>query len=228
MKLGWTTFPSPLTPIVDNPDFPPGQASAVFHHWREKGCKRVESLFDVEGIIAFAQLRRDYDLTPADAYPYRQLYHWVTQSPNLSKMSRPMTSFEKWIITKKDDRIISELYRMLCYKHTDRRNSAQVKWETEVGRPLTNKEWEQIYFRAHHTARNAASAETAFKVLSYWYYTPARIHQWDKSKSELCWRGCGMTGTLSHLLWHCPKLQRYWAEVLDNVDKAFSTTLIIP
>lgn len=180
------------------------------------------SIFDTEGIITFAQLRRDYNLLPTDEFPYRQLYHWVTQPTNYSKMSRPMSPFEKWIVTKKDERhIVSELYRMLIHKHTALRSSAQVRWETDVGRPFFNKEWEQIHFRAHHTAHNAASAETAFKVLSYWYYTPAGIHQWDKSKSELCWRGCGMSGTLSHLLWRCPKLQRYWTEVVDNRQSLF-------
>lgn len=55
----WTSFPSPLSPIIDNPEFPPGQASPIFHRWREQGCKRVSSLFDTEGLIAFEYLRHD-------------------------------------------------------------------------------------------------------------------------------------------------------------------------
>ncbi|KAJ1200963.1 hypothetical protein NDU88_004781, partial [Pleurodeles waltl] len=65
--------------------------------------------------------------------------------------------------------------------------------------------------------------ESAYKVASYWYYTPARIHVWDPVKSDLCWKGCGMSGSLAHLLWHCPKLHRYWNSILDTLDAAFDT-----
>lgn len=67
----WTSFPSPMTPIVDNPAFPPGRASPTFHRWREQGCKRVGSLLDIDGLIPFPQLKQDYALLPSDAFPYR-------------------------------------------------------------------------------------------------------------------------------------------------------------
>lgn len=105
------------------------------------------------------------------------------------------------------------------------RSPAQLRWETELGRPLTSKEWEQVLYRVHHTAHNTAGMEVAYKVATLWYYTPVRVHKWDKHKSDLCWRGCGATGTLIHLLWHCPKLVRYWTDVLSDINSAFQITL---
>lgn len=37
-RRGLTTFPLPMPPIVDNPDFPPGCKSEVFQRWRKVGC----------------------------------------------------------------------------------------------------------------------------------------------------------------------------------------------
>lgn len=105
------------------------------------------------------------------------------------------------------------------------RSPAQLRWETELGRPLTSREWEQVLYRAHHTAHNSSGMEAAYKVATSWYYTPVWVHKWDKHKSYLCWRGCGATGTLIHLLWHCPKLVRYWTDVLSDINSAFQIPL---
>lgn len=141
-------------------------------------------------------------------------------------MSRPLTAFERWLLRKTDDRrLISEIYSMILAHTTAPRTPGQVRWEIELGRPLTAKEWEQAHYRAHHTAHSTSGMETAFKVLAYWYYTPARVYAWKASRSDLCWRGCGATGTLTHLLWRCPKLVRYWAEVLNDIDSTFKITL---
>lgn len=130
-----------MTQILDNPEFSPGKASPTFHRWREQGCKRVGSLFDTEGLIGFAQLRQDYTLLPSDEYPYRQIAHWVTHPKNFPHMSRPLTSFEQWVMRKADDRrLISELYAMLIDRPDAHRSPAQVRWEIEIGSPLTPKE----------------------------------------------------------------------------------------
>lgn len=226
LARGWTTFPSPMTPIVDNPDFPPGIASPTFQRWREQGCKRAGSLFDLEGLLSFTQLQQDYGLRNSDLYPYTQLTHWVTKPDILPHIYRPLTTFERWLMRKETDRhVISELYAMIVAQSSAPRTAGQVRWETELGRPLTAKEWDQIWYRTHHTAHNVGSREAAYKIAHYWYFTPARVHAFNRTQPDLCWRGCGATGTLLHLLWHCPKLGRYWEEVLSDVNEAFQVTI---
>lgn len=137
LPRAWTSYPSPMTPILDNPDFPPGKASPTFHRWREQGCKRVGSLFDTEGLIGFSQLRQDYGLLPSDVFPYSQLAHWVTHHTNFPHMSRFLTPFELWVMRKADDRrLVSELYARLIERPLPPRSPAQIRWETELGRPL--------------------------------------------------------------------------------------------
>ncbi len=39
--------------------------------------------------------------------------------------------------------------------------------------------------------------------------------------SDKCWHGCGMTGTLVHLLWHCPEINAFWLKVRDYLCTLF-------
>lgn len=41
----------------------------------------------------------------------------------------------------------------------------------------------------------------------------ARIYP---SASELCWRGCGLRGTLFHIWWDCPLVKPFWEDVRDQ------------
>ncbi|KAJ1081637.1 hypothetical protein NDU88_001815 [Pleurodeles waltl] len=157
---------------------------------------------------------------------YYQVRHWVLLPANRALIDRPLTPFEKWLFLKKDDkRIISKLYRLLQGENRLPKSKGQLRWERELERELSDEEWDSIFYRIYHTAYNAAGTETSYKIASYWYYTPARLHAWDHDKSDLCWRGCGATGTLLHLLWHCPKLHLYWENIIDDIDAAFQVKI---
>ncbi|KAJ1200712.1 hypothetical protein NDU88_004533, partial [Pleurodeles waltl] len=146
-----------------------------FRHWYDGGCKRVGSLFDENGVIPFDQIRETYGLTETDRLLYYQVRHWALMPANRALIDRPLTPFEKWIMTKQDDkRVVSEVYRCLQSVERPPKTKGQQRWERELGRELTEEDWDNIYFRTHHTAYNAVGTEAC-----YWYYTPARIHAWD-------------------------------------------------
>ena len=105
------------------------------------------------------------------------------------------------------------------------RSPAQLRWESDLGRTLTDKEWEGIYRRANITAHSAGGRETWAKLVHHWYYTPTRVHRWRPLTSDRCWWGCGGEGSLVHLLWHCPKLTRFWDQVLNKLDEIFDNEL---
>lgn len=47
-----------------------------------------------------------------------------------------------------------------------------------------------------------------------WHLTPHRLSKFIHNSTSACWRGCGFTGTIFHILWACPHLIVYW-------DKSF-------
>lgn len=137
-----------------------------------------------------------------------------------------MNTFEKWLITRTSDKkLISHIYKMLLAKDKHTYCAGRTRWEQELGRSLTHKEWEGIYYRARHSAYHSGLTEMLTKLATYWYYTPKRLHQYDTQQDPHCWRGCGEVGTLTHLLWECTHLRPYWQKIIDEVDTHLETQL---
>uniref|UniRef100_A0A8C6U1Z1 Uncharacterized protein n=1 Tax=Neogobius melanostomus TaxID=47308 RepID=A0A8C6U1Z1_9GOBI len=47
------------------------------------------------------------------------------------------------------------------------------------------------------------------------------MYKMNCSASDLCWHGCGMTGTLIHLLWQCPEVKNFWGKIKDALCQTF-------
>lgn len=221
-----TTFPSPLTSFLDNPDFSPGFGRQAFQRWREAGCHALGFLFDKGDIIPFSRLRTDYGLPESERLRYLQIRHWAMHPENRTQTIRPLTQYERWLITRSSDKkLISDLYKLRLSRYTHTFHAGWSRWERDLGRDLIPKEWEGACYRARHTAAHRGLTETLAKIVYYWYYTPERLHQATVTQSPDCWRGCGKKGTLLHLLWDCEHLQTYWTHILDEVDKHLDTEL---
>ena len=52
-----------------------------------------------------------------------------------------------------------------------------------------------------------------------WYYTPAVLSKFNAQTTNPCWRQCGGSGDLLHILWNCPKLRLYWDNVFHVVSE---------
>ena len=221
-----TTFPSPYTPIIGNPEFPIALAGDEFREWQTQGCKRLGDLFDITGLKSFTQIRQQYDISEKEQWHYMHIRHWAQQTHVIKEAGRPFTEFEKWLTYKESDKhLLADIYKILNNTNQLPKSTARVRWEQELEREISDKEWMDAVTRARTATYSTAGRETAMKILHYWYYTPERILKWNRASGGKCWRGCGNTGSLIHLLWSCPKLTRFWKEVLDAVDSMFEVVL---
>lgn len=59
------------------------------------------------------------------------------------------------------------------------------------------------------------------EILKRSYVTPHTLRKMNCNVSDKCWHRCGMTGTLTHILWHCPEIQAFWLNVRDFQCKLF-------
>lgn len=56
------------------------------------------------------------------------------------------------------------------------------------------------------------------------YYTPKKLYMFGRRPDDRCPR-CRETGDLIHMVWRCPKLFRYWTEILKIINATFRVTL---
>lgn len=76
---------------------------------------------------------------------------------------------------------------------------------------------------AQSSAVDIKTAEMNYKCLVRWYATPDRTSKYQKGKLADCWRGCKEVGTMAHLWWKCPIIQKYWEKILAIIKEITKT-----
>lgn len=120
---------------------------------------------------------------------------------------------------------ISHCYQMLLTHHLKAHpTKAPSLWDKDVG-PLTGDQWEEILQSINICSLNVAQKILQLYIVLRVHYTPLKLYKMGKRPDSLCSR-CGRNqGNLIHLLWRCPKLHRYWSEVLGTLNQVFRTTV---
>lgn len=64
---------------------------------------------------------------------------------------------------------------------------------------------------------NTSVIEANYKVILRWYMVQTRLATYVLGASPKCFRGCGQDGTIYHIWWQCPKVQRFWIRVYNFI-----------
>lgn len=115
---------------------------------------------------------------------------------------------------------VSKIYKLCCisFKGIE---SIKAQWEKDLGLHFTIDHWKKILSRSNYLSKRIRYKIIQIKILFRSYITPHKLKKINSSVSEKCWHGCGMTGTLIHLLWHCPETQEFWLNIRDYFCKLF-------
>lgn len=65
---------------------------------------------------------------------------------------------------------------------------------------------------------NISLIEASIKVLTRWYYVPARLSVIFPGTSPLCFRGCELEGSMIYTWWTCPHIRSFWQKVFCTVS----------
>lgn len=87
------------------------------------------------------------------------------------------------------------------------KHSYMLKWEQALGEELSTEQCKIIWSRAAKSPICTLYEENTYKVLSFWYMTPTRLHAIYPPVLDCCWRCRRDRGTLLHIYWQYPSLQ---------------------
>ena len=116
---------------------------------------------------------------------------------------------------------ISLFYSLLQNKQVFTKTSTMQAWERDFKMIYTDKQWLMAFKTTYVSTKCANLWELYQKIMLRWYLTPYRLSRFVPGSSPLCWRHCGETGTLFHLMWDCPKVTQYWAGIYDLISCLF-------
>lgn len=187
--------------------------------WNIRGELALEDLLVGPTVKTFRTLQIEYDIPSSDYYKYTQISHLLEKKSNelITRLPWQIALF----LTNKSTKLKGTA---LFYKHLQNKNSFNktsniVAWEKDFKRVYTDDQWIKALKITYVSTRSANLWELHHKFLLRWYLTPYRISKFIPGASPECWRKCGGTGSLLHVLWSCPRIQRFWMITFQLVEQ---------
>lgn len=194
--------------------------------WRSFGVILLSHIFSNGRLLTFSELQNKYNLPNNMYYSYIQLKHAVDTQGSATPWTLSNTPIFHLIQSSTETKgFISYCYQMLLMQllkaHPTRAPSL---WEQDVG-PITGEQWEEILQSINICSLNVAQKVSQLYIILRVHYTPLKLYKMGRRTDPLCGRCERHQGDLIHLLWRCPKLHRYWSEVMETLNRVFQTTI---
>lgn len=71
------------------------------------------------------------------------------------------------------------------------------KWSVKLKIDITDQQWHKAIENNLSASKCSTYWEMVQKIHLRWYYIPYILVKFNSNHSSLCWRGCGLVGTLS-------------------------------
>lgn len=114
---------------------------------------------------------------------------------------------------------LGRFYGAVCSISSVDTQRMKTKWEEELATNIDDETWHDIWSYAKRISICARTREIQFKIIH-------RLHNFfNPSLSPMCLKYKTVVGTLTHCLWSCNRLHRYWFLVLGDMEKIFNMQL---
>ena len=219
---GRSGLTSVFTPIADNPDFLPGNLDRGF--WAAKGIASLGDLFVGPSLMSFSQVMEKYGIAKNDLFRYFQVRDFIMKDTSLlADMS--VTQIEKQILLSQGNASIRSFYASLRECSGPDTRSLGGVWERELGVEITEGMWDDIWDNARKITVCNRTRAMQLKILHRAHVAPSRLSKYRKDVSPLCLKCKTEVGDLTHCYWSCVKIQKYWSDILFEIQKVLEKRL---
>lgn len=99
-------------------------------------------------------------------------------------------------------------------------------WEPDLG-TISNEDWEEALAISRTVSPKLSDRLTHLYILHRSYLTPHRISKYNPGHNPKCPRCNHPTSSFYHLLWTCPAIQDYWAQVVQFLHDRMGSPLTV-
>ena len=212
----------PSCPIWNNLALKAGGKPISNESWQEKNITNLGHILGSNGeMLSFNELKKKFGLNNSDTFQYLQIKSIMQSFANI--MLADNDSFDiKFRDAVSGSGKVSKIYKLLCCTSSCISSKViKAQWEKDLGINLTSEQWETILRRSNNLSKCVRYKIIQIKILFRSYITPHKLKKMNNGVTDKCWHGCGMNGTLIHLLWHCPETQTFWLKIRDYLCKLF-------
>uniref|UniRef100_A0A8C5WKY5 Reverse transcriptase domain-containing protein n=1 Tax=Leptobrachium leishanense TaxID=445787 RepID=A0A8C5WKY5_9ANUR len=209
-RSGLTTYPSPMTPITYYDGFLSHLGPRSLVALTTTPIPRVHHFLTSSGAIPLGSLLEDRPPTFLHHFKYRQVTNCLRRALRPHMLTRPLTHLERTCASPSPlSNGVSLIYTLLRDASSTIPPAFMGKWEMMLECTFTEEQWSDICELTHRCSADSRTQETAYKLLTLWYYTPIRLHTYSPDISPDCWRCFGALGSVIHL-WECPLICPFW------------------
>lgn len=217
---------SPLTPLQNNPNFPPGMGNRSLQANDTNKPLLASQCFHNQEFRDFTDLKHTNKLPDLQLWTYFQCRSFLNRTQRKQNFNRPLTELESVCQTEEPiSKVTSLAYRWIQDGEDKGEGDLRESWSRALGIPLTTSQWMKACVFAHKCSLSTKTQETAYKLLTQWYATPVKLHSWFPDHSDTCWRCNSDKGSLLHIWWQCPILNTFWAKVREMIYLITETKL---
>ncbi len=174
--------------------------------------------------MSFEQLTNSYKLGKQDFFCFLQIRHNITHSTTL--IDHPeISAVEKILFQQQLKLSLSSFYRVLIGFSTTDVQGVRGVWEKELSVTIDEEKWDTIWSLAKKISICTRTRAIQLKILHRLHISPHRRHFFNHLLSPLCLKCKTDVGTLTHCFWSCHKLQRYWVEIISELERIFHVNI---
>lgn len=209
-----------LAGVWHNPKLCIDKAPFFWKSWFSKGIKVLGDLYKDGSLKSFESLIAEFNLSRQDFWRYLQIRHLLGKvfgSFSSDPLNCAILQDVKKVFGAGHE--ASVYYRMLLSTSDPNGVSLKTSWEKDLNLIITEEEWDAILKNVKKVSRELRTRLVQFKILQKIYWTPQRLHRLGLSDSPACWKCQQEGGTLVHVLWECPEIQKFWSSIHKVIQK---------
>lgn len=188
------------------------------------GLIRLGDMFLDNRLMSFEDLTLKYQVPKHDLFHFVQLRHYITNNTTLLK-NCGISTVERLLFLTSGKTSLSRFYGAVCSLAGDITQRVKTTWKKELDMDIDDETWDDIWLYAKQIYVCTRTREIQFKIIHRFHISPHRRHCFNSSLSPMCLKCKIEIGTLTHCLWSCNRLQRYWALVAGEMEKIFNVHL---
>lgn len=197
--------------------------------WVRKGILILGDLYERGILKSFQDLKAQYLLPQSQFWKYLQLRHLLLQifeSPSTPPPTVSCLTYIRKVFGGGHE--ASKYYSVLLIGTDKGLPSLRSAWETDLSTSFTDQEWTMILQNSKKLSRELRTRLIQFKLLHRIYWSPQRLYRANIIQAPECWRCLSRVGTLTHMIWNCPKIQNFWTGVYEFIKSVIHVQQDIP
>uniref|UniRef100_A0A8C5MAD0 Sleeping Beauty transposase HTH domain-containing protein n=1 Tax=Leptobrachium leishanense TaxID=445787 RepID=A0A8C5MAD0_9ANUR len=223
-KYALSTYPSPLLPLRHNPEFPVEIIQSLATRLTDSHHLRAHHVLQ-DGVFITLETHENSIITFAELFNFHQIKSFLRKVPNNLSLTRSLSPFET--LSNRTSPLahsVSTLYGLLRDRDTEP-PAYMSRWERTLNTTISDEDWSKSLSFTHSGTPVTKLQESSYKLLTFWYRTPALLATFNVTISPMCWRCSTEVGTYLHIWWECTVIQAYWKKIRDLIQMTTDVNL---